>query len=286
VSRNFRRVLVTGGLGFIGSNMVDHLIANGHEVVVIDNLSTGKAEYANPRLTGLIQANVEGQPFPDVDLIIHLAALARIQPSFKFPLATHHANSTATYWALEEARRMNIPVIYAGSSSCYDDIYANPYTYTKWLGEQHCLLYRRVYNVPVAIARFFNVYGPRQIESGPYSTVVGIFERQYRSGDLLTITGTGEQRRDFTHVDDIVSGIAAIMKTDLTDEKPYQLGCGVNWSINEVADMFQGASRIYLPARPGEAWSTLAEVEETNRRLGWKASRQLPEYVKSVCKPQ
>jgi UDP-glucose 4-epimerase len=277
----FRRVLITGGLGFVGSNLMDSLVAQGKEVHVIDNLSTGKQDYLNPGIYSYSYTSVGSQPFPDVDLIVHLAALARIQPSFKEPVKTYENNSTVTVFALEEARRLGVPLIYAGSSSCFHDVFANPYTYSKWLGEQHCTLYRRIYGVKAAVARFFNVFGPRQIDVGPYATVVGIFERQYAAGDLLTITGTGEQRRDFTHVSDVVGGIEAIMRSDFSEEKPYQLGTGENHSINEVADMFPGASRIYVATRPGEAWSTNAEAAETQKRLGWRPSRRLHDYLRS-----
>lgn len=275
-----RHVIVTGGCGFIGSHLVDRLISEQVHVTVIDNLITGKRENLNPDAR-FIHSHVEDQEFPEADMIVHLAALARIQPSFRDPLRTFRANDEATFWALEQARRQNIPLVFAGSSSCYDDIYANPYTYTKWVGEQHCLLYRKVFGVQTAVARFFNVYGPRQIEDGPYATVVGIFERQRRAGEPLTVTGTGEQRRDFTHVLDIVDGLRLIMDSDFSEDTPYQLGSGENFSINEVADCF-GGERVYLPKRPGEAWVTLAEVEETKKRLGFVPSRRLPEYVRSV----
>lgn len=155
--------LVTGGAGFIGSNLVDALLEEGNEVIVIDNFSTGN--YKNNKVTYSWWDDKTFTPrakFPEkIDVVFHLAALARIQPSFHQPQKTYDVNSTLTMRALEIAMGHGARLVYAGSSSVYHDPFANPYSYTKWLGEQHCLLYSKLYKLPCAIARFFNVYGQK-----------------------------------------------------------------------------------------------------------------------------
>ena len=276
------KYLVTGGAGFIGSHLVDRLVKSGHEVLVWDNLSTGKAENVNP-LAHLVRLDVSKrnlQFFIDrgFDTVFHLAALPRIQPSFDSPVETHQSNVDSMVYALEHARQFGCKVIFAGSSSIYHDQYANPYTFTKVLCEQYCEMYNKIYKVPVAIARFFNVYGPRQIEEGAYATVVGVFEKQKRKNVPLTITGTGEKRRDFTHVNDIVSGLVAMSK-DRWNAEVFNLGSGRNHSINELAAMFNHPT-TYIPNRPGEATDTLADIAYSMEKLGWEPKHQLEEYVK------
>lgn len=287
------RAIVTGGGGFIGSHLTDELINQGYEVIIIDNFSTGRKKQINKKailwrgekqfkqrigIENYFETTdvIEGK----IDIIYHLAALARIQPSFANPLETYHTNSTGTIVALEMAKHYGCKLVYAGSSTAYDDIHSNPYAYTKWLGEQHCKLYHKIYQVPCGIARFFNVYGHRQLEDGPYSTVIGIFERQFRNNQPLTITGDGKQRRDFLHVKDVVSGLIAIGKHEC-HATTFDLGTGKNYSINEVASMFGGPTQ-YIPKRPGEADTTLANVKFTKKVLGWTPKMKLQDYVANV----
>lgn len=281
------RVIVTGGAGFIGSHLVDELIKRGDEVTIIDNFATGLKKNLNKKaiLYRGEPTNVEDyfayRPVDgQVDVIFHLAALARIQPSFERPFETYLANSTGTVVALEMAKYHKARFVYAGSSSAYHDVHCNPYSYTKWLGEQHCKLYHKVYELPCAIARFFNVYGPRQIDHGPWATVIGIFERQWSKGEKLTITGTGKQRRDFTHVKDIVSGLIAMSLEDW-HATTFNLGTGKNFSINEVASMF-GGEVTYIPKRPGEAETTQADLKFTKQMLEWKPTMKLKDYIEEI----
>lgn len=213
-------IIVTGGAGFIGSHLVDKLIEDGKEVLVIDNFSTGNRKNLNNQaklwrgnqVTGLQDYfRHPADMAKKVEVIFHLAAKARIQPSFNSPRETYEANSSNTIIALEMARHHNARLIYAGSSTADGDVFLNPYAYTKWLGEQHCKLYNKHYEVEGAIARFYNVYGPRHIEKGAFSTVIGIFERQWREGKPLTITGDGKQRRDFCLTSD-----ASVLMADNT----------------------------------------------------------------------
>lgn len=277
------RTLVTGGAGFIGSHLVDRLIADGHYVKVWDNLSTGKREQVNPAAE-FYEISVDHiyPPLHDedkIDVIFHLAGEARIQPSFRDPMLAHYSNVTGTVNMLELARVCKAQLVYAGSSSVYHDMFANPYTFTKQLAEYYCTLYNKIYQVPVAIIRFFNVYGPRQIEEGAYATVVGVFEKQKREHKPLTVTGNGEQRRDFTHVYDIVDGLVRIGQEHHNGEV-YNLGSSENFSINEVAAMFH-APVVHIPKRPGEAWVTLADTR-MSRKLGWEPKHRLPDYIEGV----
>lgn len=275
------KYLITGGAGFIGSNLADHLVNDGHEVVIWDDLSTGREVHVNPKAKfvrlDVSKRNLQFFIDHEFDTIFHLAARPRIQPSFSTPVETHQINVDSMVFVLEHARQYGCKVVFAGSSSVYHDPYANPYTFTKVLCEQYCEMYNKIYGVPVAIARFFNCYGPRQIEAGAYSTVVGIFERQKRNNEILTITGTGEQRRDFTHVSDIVSGLA-LMAKDKWNADVFNLGSSSNHSINELAAMFSQPT-TYLPARPGEAWETLADISYARSTLGWEPRHNLPDYV-------
>lgn len=270
------KYLVTGGSGFIGSHLVDKLVRQGHKVVIWDNYSTGKKENENPKA---LYYNIDiagiSPDFHNIkyEAIFHLAGEARIQPSFNNPALTHDSNVTGTLRVLEVARRYCTKVIYAGSSSVYHDQYANPYSFTKMKAEEYCTLYNKIYEVPVAIARFFNVYGTRQLEEGAYATVIGIFERQRREKVPLTITGDGEQRRDFTHVEDIVDGLIAMSK-DEWRANIFNLGTGTNHSINELAAMFQCPVK-HIPARPGEAQDTLADISFSMSHLNWKPKHSL-----------
>lgn len=283
------KYLVTGGAGFIGSTLVDQLLEEGHEVTVLDNVSTGKWENLPSHDKLKIDQDDVSNTYNNqiakswekttkkFDVIFHLAAEARIQPSFEKPVLTHNSNVTGTVGILELCRKHKARFVYAGSSSVYHDKFANPYTFTKQLAEDYGTLYNRVYDVPVAIARFFNVYGPRQLEEGAYATVLGVFERQKRNDEPLTVTGDGEKRRDFTHVDDIVSGLIAMSKDDWNADI-FNLGTGTNHSINEVAEMFDHPI-TYIAERPGEAQTTLADIQESKSKLGWEPKKCLKEYV-------
>jgi nucleoside-diphosphate-sugar epimerase len=258
-----KTVLVTGGCGFVGSNLVDMLADSGYKVIVVDNLSSGKKEYCRPDVKYYFKdfkKLLSKKMKEDIDIIFHLAAEARIQPSFKKPLFVCENNSYGTAIVCEYARLHNCMVVYAGSSSFYAGPYLNPYAFAKWQGEEVIRMYTSVYKIKSGIARFFNVYGPRNPQIGQYTPVVAIFERQMANGEELTIVGDGNQRRDFTHVNDIASGLIAISEEDRSAEV-FNLGTGTNYSINELADMFGGPKK-YLPARPGEARNTKADISK------------------------
>jgi len=276
------KVLVTGGAGFIGSHLVDRLIDQGHEVFVIDNFSTGTKENLNPKAT-LWDGNVRQFFYLPVkpDLIYHLAAISRIQPSFDSAFHTYLVNSTGTMAMLEFAKQHKCRLVYAGSSTACDDVMLNPYAFFKYQGEECCKFFSKLYGVSTVIARFFNVYGPRQLEEGDFATVLGIWERQYRNKQPLTITGDGLQRRDFIHVDDIVNGLLA-MSVKEWKGNVFNLGSGLSYALNDVAKMFPGAQIEYIPARPGEARSTYAKITHTKRMLKWRPEKDLEQYIKCL----
>lgn len=282
------QILVTGGAGFIGTNLIKRLLSEGHRVVSLDNYSTGLKEN---------EIQQKGVQYFDVDLtqtvnydffmykpdvIFHLAAIARIQPSFEQPVYTHHSNVTATLNILEWARGLECPVVFAGSSSSNGDKFANPYTLSKSMSEQLVELYNKVYDLPTAICRFYNVYGPHQLTEGKYCTLIGIFETLYKEGRPLTITGDGEQRRDFTHVDDIVDGLIRCGESiqDVSGEL-FELGRGKNYSVNEIARAFgENYPAVYIDGKKGEMRETLCEDENANELLGWNPSLDVIDFIK------
>ena len=276
-------ILVTGGLGFIGSHLVDRLLENpDNRITVVDNLCSESSSRDHTRegvdyyIEDIRRLNTldfkEG-----FDIIFHLAALARIQPSFNNPLKYFEIDAMGTCQVLELARKYDSRLIYAGSSSAFGGPKLNPYAFAKYTGEQLCDLYSQVYNLSTVIARFFNVYGSRQPTSGPYATVVGVFEHQLSNNIPLTVTGDGEQRRDFTHVSDIVGGLISLSNTDWQGEM-FQLGTGKNYSINELANMFT-EEIVYIRNRPGEAKITLANIDPMKRATGWNPKVSLESYV-------
>ena len=279
------KILVTGGLGFVGSHLVDSLANKGNAVTVIDNLCSESSSrdymredvrYWIDDVRNLNSYKYENEEF---DIVYHLAALARIQPSFKDPLTYLSIDVMGTSNVLEYARRKGARLVYAGSSSAYAGPMLNPYAFAKYTGEQTCEMYNKVYGMSVVTARFFNVYGERQPTSGAYATVVGVFEGQRINNSPLTVTGTGEQRRDFTHISDIVAGFEVLGEGNHSAEI-YQLGTGKNYSINELAGMFDGDIE-YIPSRPGEAWTTLADPTDMQDATGWTSNVDIKEYVDS-----
>ena len=295
------KVLVTGGAGFVGTNLIKRLVDDNHEVISVDNYSTGKRENHHSSCK-YYDIDLSKDRFWELsntcyceftcdcrieepDIIFHIAALARIQPSFENPLATFKSNIIGTQNVLEYARKLNVPVIFAGSSSVTGDVYANPYTFTKWQGEDMVKMYGRVFDVPTAICRFYNVYGPHQLTEGAYCNVLGIFERQYKNNEPLTITWDGEQRRDFTHVEDIVDGLIRVSnamngEVDMRYAgEVFELGNSNNRSINELADAFGDYPREYIEKRPGEMRETLNTDTKALDVLGWKPKNDIINYI-------
>ena len=286
------KILVTGGAGFIGTNLIKRLLKDGHKVVSLDNYSTGKKENEQK---GCKYFDVDLRLTKDYsffmdnpDVIFHIAALPRIQPSFEAPSITFNSNVVSTQNICEWARTNgNIPVVYAGSSSIHGDKYANPYTFTKWLGEEVCKMYSNIFKLPVTICRFYNVYGHHQASDGAYCNVLGIFERQYKNGEPLTITGDGEQRRDFTNVEDIVDGLIRVsnrltlFKGGHIAGEEFEFGNGKNYSINELVEGFgKEYPKEYIPKWEGEVRESLCVDKKARRELGWKPKGDIIQFIR------
>jgi UDP-glucose 4-epimerase len=281
------KILVTGGAGFIGTNLIKRLLTEGYEVHSLDNYDSGLVEN-HIEGCNYISGDIEqieywrGDKF---DLCYHLAALSRIQPSFENPLETFRVNTTATLSVADWAKHNNVKVVYAGSSSRWHDPYQSPYACFKHMGEEIYKLYKKVYNLDVEICRFYNVYGPNEIVDGDWAAVIGIWRRQVRDGLPITIVGDGEQRRDFTHVDDIIDGLYKIGIGSEKHEDAWELGTGINYSINEVYEMFKekfGTESIYIPDQRGNYRKTLRENDDALNRLGWKPQNRLKEYINGL----
>ena len=278
------RVLVTGGAGFVGTNLIKNLIKLNYEVYSIDNYSTGKKEneqdspfctYFNKDITTL---NFKNDLFKYTDVVFHLAAIARIQPSFSNPEKYINTNFNGTYKLVKMCVKNNIPIIYAGSSSHHSGRFKNPYTFSKDLGEDIIKLYQEHFGLKASIARFYNVYGPHQLTEGGYTTLIGKWINNIENNKPCEIYGDGSKRRDFTHVDDIIKGLTKIIDKDAYGYT-FEFGRGYNHSVNDIANMFN-IEPIYKEDKPGEAQETLADYSVARNILGWEPIINLKDYVK------
>lgn len=295
------KALVTGGCGFIGSHMVDRLLADGHEVVVIDNLSSGSIRNlehhkTNSRLQVHILSITDFEKikplFSGVDCVFHLAALADIVPSIEKPMQYHNSNVNGTICVLEACRANNVKrIIYSASSSCYGipDSFPTPetaeircqypYAVTKYLGEEYCLYWEQVYKMNITCMRFFNVYGPRARTSGTYGAVFGVFLAQKLNNKPYTVVGDGSQTRDFTFVTDIVDACVTASKRSDVSGEIFNVGSGNTYSINTLVKLL-GGEITYIPKRPGEPDCTFADTKKINTVLQWKPKVSLEDGVR------
>lgn len=280
-------ILVTGGNGFIGSNLIKKLVYQGEKVFSIDNLSTGLREYEVPGCTYFYQDIEELSLWEDknINLCFHLAGLSRIQPSFAQPAETFRVNTSGCLVVAEWARKNNVKVVYAGSSSRWHNPIESPYATTKKLGEDIFKMYRNVYGCDFEIARFYNVYGPNELVDRKWGAVIGIWRSQVKNGEPLTIVGTGDQRRDFTHVEDIVDGLIKIGMSNEKHEDAWELGTGINYSINDVYEMFRerfGCFKVHVEEQKGNYRYTLRENNDAVERLHWNPKDKLRKYIQTL----
>lgn len=290
------RCLVTGGAGFIGSNLVDKLIDDGHEVVVIDNLSTGKKENINPKALFYerdLTLQNDWLMYRGVDVVFHMACLARVQPSIENPQLYHDKNVNGLVNVLEACRKHNVKrIVFSSSSSIYGDAEQvpttencrlnpmSPYALHKLIGEQYCKLYSELYGIDSVSLRYFNVYGNRQPTEGAYCLVMGVFAGQMLKGAPMTIRGDGNQRRDFTYVGDVVDANIKCMEYPSTSEfrgEVFNIGNGDNLSVSDIADLM-GGSRVHVDPviEPRE---TLANYDKVNNLLGWSPKGNLQKWL-------
>ena len=296
------KAIVTGGAGFIGSHLVDRLLAEGHSVVAIDNLVCGidanlALAHRNPTFRLEVADVADGAAiaplFKGADWVFHLAALADIVPSIQQPLPYHRANVDGTVAVLEASRAAGITrFVYAASSSCYGipDIYPTseradmrpmyPYALTKCLGEQYVMHWAQTYQLPAVSLRFFNVYGPRARTNGTYGAVFGVFLAQKLAGLPYTIVGDGTQTRDFTYVSDVVNAIVTAAESKASG-MCMNVGSGKTYSVNRLVELL-GGPVTHIPKRPGEPDCTFADTALIRKTLGWAPKITFEEGVASM----
>ena len=288
------KCLVTGGAGFIGSNLVDKLIDDGHDVIIIDNLSTGKEENINPNAKFYkkditqMRRNSDFTMFEGVDVVFHTAALARVQPSIDDPVQFDKVNVGGTLQMLKASVDYGVKrFVYSASSSAYGNTDKlpqketdptdplSPYGVQKMVGEIYCTMFPKVYDIETVSLRYFNVYGERQSLEGAYCLVMGIFAQQRLNGKPMTINGDGEQRRDFTYVVD--ANIRAATSDKVGNGEVINIGSCDNKSVNELADLI-GGERIHREPVI-EPFATLADNTKAKELLGWESKQNFEEWV-------
>ncbi len=293
------KCLVTGGAGFIGSNLVDKLILDGHSVIVIDNESSEAHEkfYWNDKAENHKVDICEYEKIlnlmKDVDVVFHLAAEARIQPAIINPIKAVTTNVVGTCNVLQAAKENNVKrVIYSSTSSAYGlkntpplvetmtKDCLNPYSVSKTAGEELCQMYYKLYGLETIVFRYFNVYGPRQPTKGQYAPVIGLFKKQKLEGVPLTVVGDGTQQRDFTYVYDVVIAnlLAATTNNKEAIGEIFNIGSGVCYSVINLTEMFN-CKYVNIPARLGEAKNTLADIQKAIKLLNWYPKVNLKEYL-------
>jgi UDP-glucose 4-epimerase len=284
-----KKVLVTGGCGFIGHALTLELIERGYDVDVIDNLSIGR-EAKIPEgcnfLGGDIRGmdNIKDTPY---DYIFHLAALSRIQPSFQNPTQTFSVNVDGTKKVVEYAYQNKSKLIYAGSSSRWHNPMLSPYAMSKHMGEEWIKMYKGVYGLNAEIVRFYNVYGEGELVDSHMAAVIGVWRAQAKKNYPITIVGDGKQRRDFTHISDIVDGLIRVAESNKVHDDAWELGTGKNYSINEVADMFIqkfNCVKVYMTEQKGNYRETLRVNSDAIDMLGWQPNDRLKEYIENLEK--
>ena len=290
------KCLVTGGAGFIGSNLVDKLIDNGHDVVIVDDMSTGKKENINPKadIYCVDISDVDedwDEIFDGVDVVFHTAAKARVQPSIENPVEFNNVNVDGLLNMLDCSRKYGVKrFIYSSSSSVYGNVKnlptsekqelnpLSPYALQKLMGEQYCKLFSELYNLETVCLRYFNVYGERQLLEGAYCLVMGKFAQQKLNGEPMTIRGDGEQRRDFTYVGDVVDANIRCMDYPLElNGEVFNIGNGDNRSVNQIANLIGGERINVKPVI--EPKETLADNSKAKRMLGWKTTTKIEDWI-------
>jgi UDP-glucose 4-epimerase len=297
------KYIVVGGAGFIGSNLVDLLIEEGHDVVVVDNLATGKKENINPKAE-LTIADISDSTHKEniidamsgADGVFHLAALARVQPSIEDPEGFNKVNVSGTLNILMCTKEAGVKrLVYSASSSAYGNATIfptpeshptdplSPYGLQKLIGEQYCRVFHHCYGLETVSLRYFNVFGERQVLEGAYCLVMGIFARQRLEGKPMTIVGDGEQRRDFTYVKDVARANLLAMKSPSVGEgEVINIGNGDNRSVNQIANLLGGEfTHIESRLEPNQ---TLADNSKAKELLGWSPTTSVEDWVPAYKK--
>lgn len=280
-----RKILVTGGAGFIGSHLCERLAQNSqHEVYSLDNYFTGSESNHVPNVTYIkgntvdIASLVRFKP----DIVYHLGEYSRVEQSFDDIETVWHYNKDGIFAVLEFVRQTGCKILYAGSSTKFGDggmgRSASPYAWTKATNTELVMNYGAWFNVPYAITYFYNVYGNREIATGKYATLIALFTEKMKQGESLTIVSPGTQKRNFTHIDDIISGLILVGENGYGDE--FGIGCADSFSILEVAQLFDGKIEM-LPERKGNRMIADVVTDKT-KALGWSPKRSLQEYISQL----
>ena len=291
------KYLITGGAGFIGSHLVEKLLNANNKIIVLDNYSTGRKEnLKNFKNVNLLKCDISKKgnwfkKFKDVDCVFHIAALADIVPSINNPVKYYNSNVNGTLNVLEACKKYSVKkMIYTASSSCYgipskyptaeteniDNQY--PYALTKYLGEQLCLHWGKLFNIDVISLRLFNVYGTRSRTSGTYGAMFGVFLAQKLARRPFTVVGDGNQTRDFTYVTDVVSALIAAAKSKIKNEV-FNVGSGKTISVNKIVKLL-GGSKVKIPKRPGEPDCTYANINKIKKKLNWRPKISIEKGIK------
>ena len=296
------RCVVTGAAGFIGSHLVDALLAKGHTVTGIDDLSTGRKKnlesaarsknfhFLEKSVVGLRPSDI---PAGGVDWFFHLAGRADLVPSIVNPREYFEVNVDGTFDALETAKTLGVKrFLYTASSTCYGvpEVYPtpetapcvvrHPYGLTKLMGEELTMHWAQVYKMPALSLRLFNVYGPRSRTTGAYGAVFGVFLKQKLAGTPFTVVGDGKQTRDFTYVTDVADAFVAAAESRAAGQI-LNVGSGHSYSINRLVELL-GGPVVYVPKRPGEPDCTFADITRIGREVGWKPKIPLEEGVQRM----
>jgi len=290
--------LVTGGAGFIGSNLVDYLMEQGHEVITVDNMTANNEKFywhlecKETKVVDITDYEAMRPLFDGVDYVFHLAAESRLQPAIENPINAVQKNCVGTTVVLQCAREAGVKrVVYSSTSSGYGgnpwpnvetqpDDCLNPYSASKIAAEKFCKMYYDLYGLETVSLRYFNVFGERSPARGQYAPVIGIFQRQQEAGEPLTIVGDGSQRRDFIHVKDIARANFIAATADLKGHEGefFNVGSGKNYSISEIANAISD-NVTYLPTRKGEATTTLADITKIREVMGWNPEIDVIDWI-------
>tara|TARA_R110002111_G_scaffold102463_1_gene158931 strand:+ start:1938 stop:2939 length:1002 start_codon:yes stop_codon:yes gene_type:complete len=296
------KTLITGGAGFIGSHLAELLVSEGHDVLVVDNLTSGRVDNLKHIPSGskfrFENADIRDLDtlmplFSEVDWVFHLAGLADIVPSIEMPSEYYSTNVTGTFNVLECARIAGAKkILYAASSSSYGipDVYPTPetspiqpeypYALTKYMGEELVLHWSKLYKLPAISLRLFNVYGTRSRTTGAYGAVFGVFLAQKLNGHPFTVVGDGTQTRDFTYVSDVARAFLSAAESGLSGEA-MNVGSGNHYSVNRLVELLDGEIE-YISKRPGEPDCTFGDTSKIQRLIGWKATVSFEEGVSKM----
>jgi UDP-glucose 4-epimerase len=283
--------LVTGGAGFIGSNMVDFLIKEGHNVTIIDNLSTGKLSNVNLNAKFIkLDINSEEFSFDDFDYVIHMAAIPNVQQSIDDPLISHQNNFQTTLKILSGCINTNVKkIVFSSTSAIYgnpkkfptnEELESNPmspYALDKLSSENYLKLYSELYGIKSVCLRYFNVFGERMTNEGAYKSVISVFKEQKENNTPLTITNDGNQRRDFIYVKDVVVANYLSCINDTGNFNLFNVGYGENISVNEIASYFNHPSS-YIGHRI-EPFETICDNTKIKTSLGWYPTISVKEWL-------